>query len=1831
MDSKKLVEQLEVWRRELIDFSRRNRLLNLSGRAVSVPLIEPPAETILELLVKGKSLQIYPEKVDEPDANDESTIDQPKMESAPVVLRLQEVRSAFEQRPKLATYLRTLRRRSDQEFLDKGIRILYLAIGTLHWEDGKEKWSSPILMTPIEFEKPVDDVFKFRLAEGEITLNPALVEKLREDMGVEISSVVSDEDPFGSLRELRAAVSNRNNWSVEETATIGIFSFAKEVMFRDLLDHEDEILKSELVAALAFGSESGTNLGFDLVPEESLDLVFPPSRLSSILDTDATQRQAIIAAKEGHSFVIDGPPGSGKSQTIANIIAEVIGDGRCVLFVSEKAAALEVVQNRLDEAGLGSFLLPLHSQKISRKDFANLLRKAVTERARAGSRLTATQLERLDTNQKSLSSYVAAVNEIRVPLGKSLYQAIGEHASLKEVPNAPIPTKIISKTLEPSRFLEIEDTARRLSMSWMQISSPSDFVWRGLINSRGAQESTSQILTSVEALIDNLIKMVQHSEDISDETGIPRPETVEQIRRLMSLESLLKSPEHPPASWITFENLDDLRVSVQDLLSQIGAIQSAEEECLLSFPTWKELSETIGNQLRDASAEVPLDDEFKLPDCQSIEEFEALISKLRRVARNLVDAIILIKDLEERFGDSKGEMTVMRGLTLAKAAHLAASAHRPETIWFSAIGIAKADEAISLVEPLVQDYWRRAQLLDAFFQEGIRDFPIDELFPAGASEPLLGFLSGQGRVNRKALANLTRSGKLTKVERNQLSAVRALHHSAQSIDAESAIKQSLGTFYFQGVSTDFDSLKSALEGAKAAVLTLKSADPGKLADALSRVALDATETAGKGQAIDDAIREADTLSELLLGRAIESKLQVAEIAEHFEEVANGWAEIHDLLSPSFNAMSLPTKEIYSLVMQRTKLADEIRNLENNSINEIKLFETLYAGAGTSIDDATKSLEWAIDVRQALPSIPTRSLATRIVDGEMEFGRELATTIVDFDLSMAALTEWFSPERRVDLQSTLETDLELSLAYLRTMVDEVDQINEAVNYEQSVSEMREYGLSEIADYLVDQKVPSNQIVSIVTKALLASWIESIITTDKKRLSPLEKESRDLAVREFADIDKQLKHDAARRVAEAANDRRPKALIGQVSIIQRQASLKSRHMRIVELLLKTNEVAQTIVPCFMMSPISVSTYLPSTMKFDLVIFDEASQMLTSNAINAIYRARQLIVAGDERQLPPTSFFDRGLDENDSDEYLEDGLEEFESVLHQAKSGGFEQVGLRWHYRSRHESLITYSNYSFYNGELITYPSALQDSPDLGVSFVYVPNGIYKRGGSRTNTIEAQKVVERILYFADNHPELSLGVVAFSVAQATEIENQLDAVLRSRPDLDEYFTADRLHGVFIKNLESVQGDERDVIIFSVGYGKDEHGKLTMDFGPVSRKGGWRRLNVAFTRARNRVELVASITAGDFSDTENTNVNHLKRYFDYAERGPSALAFEVSSSNQGPEGPFEEEVIQCIRSWGYDVDPQVGQAGYRIDMAVRDPKRPGAYVLGIECDGAAYHSSQVARDRDRLRQEVLEGLGWRLYRIWGPTWYRSRTSAERELKAAIDEAISYSQMTRESSSEHEPLNVENATVDIDFDDVTSFVKPYFASTEPEALKLEVNSNGLITPAAIQSFILAVVRREGPVSINIVKRRFAHAAGLNLGKKVQAALNARLDALVREKKLKVLKPDCLIIPGPIDFIARRPYPGDELTKRDATNVAFIEIAAGIVNFLRLASPIDIDEIEQLVAKQVFGWDRVTAKWKDAIEETLEALISEGWWTVQENRINKGPNFPTTATTITFR
>ena len=554
---------------------------------------------------------------------------------------------------------------------------------------------------------------------------------------------------------------------------------------------------------------------------------------------------------------------------------------------------------------------------------------------------------------------------------------------------------------------------------------------------------------------------------------------------------------------------------------------------------------------------------------------------------------------------------------------------------------------------------------------------------------------------------------------------------------------------------------------------------------------------------------------------------------------------------------------------------------------------------------------------------------------------------------------------------------------------------------------ELGLDELRARVGDGRLAAADAVNVFRYAR-AEAVWRRLCAEEPLLAALDGAERTAKVAAFRRADEQLRHLAAQEVALLHHRALPVGSAGQIGMVRGEISKQRRHWALRTLLDRAGEAVIRIKPILLMSPLSVAQFLrPGGLTFDILVIDEASQVRPADALGAIARARQIIVVGDAKQLPPTSFFDRQMEgvDDDAQEADDDAAlraaqaADMESILTLCEARSVPGAGLRWHYRSHHPSLIAVSNDTFYDNRLIYPPSPDAAGSERGLTFTKV-DGVYDRGRKRNNPREAQEVARAVLRHAQSQPDATLGVATLSVAQRDAILNELELMRAEYPELEAFCreegTGDGREPFFVKNLENVQGDERDVIFISVGYGRDAEGYLAQGFGPVSRDGGERRLNVLFTRAKRQCRVFASISHHDIRlDAARTaGPRVLKRFLKYAETGEMDLP---AATGREPDSPFEEAVAASLRQAGHVVVPQVGMAGFRIDLAVRDPAAPGRFLLGIECDGARYHSSRWARERDRLRQSVLEQKGWTMHRIWSTDWFQRPDAEVQRLLQAV------------------------------------------------------------------------------------------------------------------------------------------------------------------------------------------------------------------------------------------
>lgn len=572
-----------------------------------------------------------------------------------------------------------------------------------------------------------------------------------------------------------------------------------------------------------------------------------------------------------------------------------------------------------------------------------------------------------------------------------------------------------------------------------------------------------------------------------------------------------------------------------------------------------------------------------------------------------------------------------------------------------------------------------------------------------------------------------------------------------------------------------------------------------------------------------------------------------------------------------------------------------------------------------------------------------------------------------------------------------------------------------------------GLGPLIRALEDGVVGPDDAVRALEANYARWWIDQAVDATP-RLSSFVAARHETRIERFRSLDARMLKSAS----QMARARITGSIPGMVTrradpeygVLTRELAKRQRHLPVRQLAARMPTALRQLTPCLMMSPLSVAQYLPPEAEpFDLVIFDEASQITTWDAIGAVGRGRQVIIVGDPKQLPPTSFFERQTSTDGSDA-VDIETYDLDSILDECLGAGIRSVALTWHYRSRHESLIAFSNQVYYGGQLVTFPSPV--TRDDAVSFRFVADGVYARGGARTNVAEARAVVAEALAVLRVPAPPSLGIVTFNAEQQSLIEDLLDKARREDPALERHFSDDAKEPVLVKNLEGIQGEERDVMLFSLTYGPDVSGRIAMNFGPLNRPGGERRLNVAITRARERLVVFGSFRDEqlDLSRTAAIGVRHLKKFLTFAEHGTRALATANQGSLGDYESPFEVQVAARLEQLGWVVHPQVGVSGFRIDLGVVDPDAPGAYLAGVECDGATYHRGATARDRDRLRQAVLEGLGWCILRIWSTDWWTNATREAERLDLQLRATLQRRRVERAVRDGHEGATVVVDTV---------------------------------------------------------------------------------------------------------------------------------------------------------------------------------------------------------------
>jgi very-short-patch-repair endonuclease len=1026
---------------------------------------------------------------------------------------------------------------------------------------------------------------------------------------------------------------------------------------------------------------------------------------------------------------------------------------------------------------------------------------------------------------------------------------------------------------------------------------------------------------------------------------------------------------------------------------------------------------------------------------------------------------------------------------------------------------------------------------------------------------------------------------------------------------------------FPSATTSLDTLNTANATVKA-VLTLPKADNTSLAHPLWQNGM---------PLLIELVQSGERYAELKqkLTGVITDTAWSANLTECRQQIAThggsllrfmhvGYRRALTLLQ-SLLAVPLPKKQV-----ERLALIDDIITLQRlekflQQYHEagIAAFGHMWQGTQSNWPHLSALVAWCSRLPPGKLSSDFLKQCAKItsIDEWKDVAAHLQQRVPEFFTKLAGLCNGLQLDIQVafDVPAIEAVDRQALADRLTLWNDNSESLSKWIAFKGKHQALQAVGMRSIADKLWRGALALDKAKAIFERAYFYVLAEEVFTIHPQ-LREFDGDQHNLLVANFREGDRHRIEQTRVEILSKHYATMPRgdSGIGALGVLSGEFAKKRNHLPIRKLMKKAGGAIQALKPVFMMSPLSVAQFLePGALQFDLLVMDEASQVEPVDALGAIARAKQIVVVGDERQLPPTQFFLRmttniGEEEDDDDDNTV-ATHDVESILNLCLARGLPQRMLRWHYRSKHHSLIAVSNKQFYNNRLFIVPSPYDVASGMGLVFHHLPEATFDSGGTATNPIEAKAVAHAVIRHAKEHPHLSLGVGAFSVKQKQAILDEVELLRRAHPETEQFFTqAHQDEPFFVKNLENIQGDERDVIFISVGYGRNQSGYMAMRFGPLNAEGGERRLNVLISRAKRRCEVFSSITADDI-DLERgkgAGVMAFKLFLKFAQTGK--LDFGQVTDREA-DSVFEEQVAAALRAKGYVVKMQIGIAGFFVDLAIVDVDKPGRFLIGIECDGASYHSSRSARDRDRLRQAVLEDHGWIIHRIWSTDWFRRPKEQLEKTILAIEEAkrvheargqqtgIATASNTFEIVAHVDdrvielPASVTQKKLAVPYKEAVFWVPTH---TEPHMV-LDRDMAGIVEK---------IVEIEGPIHIEEIVARVRilwnlGRAGERIHNKVKAGLNwAMWQEAVKREGPFYFKPMAVI---PVRDRSGVSSPG----LRKPESLPPQEIRKAILLLVEENYGVSRDQLPVEVAR-LFGFKATSAQLREVIEQQIQAMLS---------------------------
>ncbi len=1502
----------------------------------------------------------------------------------------------------LSANLARLRDRARSSISQTGVATLFAAFGFLEWfesDESDQPHLAPLVLVPGELDRQLvrgQYLYKFRGTGESATVNVTLAVFLRQKFGLELPTFDTDDSPESYIERVNDEIcSHRRRWQIRRFLTIGLFAYSKLAIYQDL-DRNGWPASHGLV-------EHG-NIRTLLAQSGVSDIPYAENREIDvdewaaevpilIYDADSSQHSAIADVLSGKNLTVFGPPGTGKSQTIANTIAAATMAGKRVLFVAEKLTALEVVWDRLEKAGLGPFCFNLHAQGLKASEVRRSLQDRVSMPRPDFDPSQYEQQRQAWTRQRDGLRTYAGVMGTKV--GKF-------DETVHDVLWRMIHRKGLEARLPPA-------------VSASQLTNVEEVALGEVDEARNSIERLAHAEAEFTELVETRSRLPWRGVQRADLSPVEVRATVQLItvwdQKLADLQSVLCA-NGLPGEAITIREAGFVHLGAESVQRMSDVLECCDLMSLSQKDTRDNIAQAAVRARRLREIGDALIDRFgmgtdELPQGNDLHALAAAAVSLGVSAQSAKGARSEARSLRER-AEKRDRIDGILA-RLAGCFEFAATTHETLKTMERAVDLLRGSNAdvlssrtASLIALDARRILDRAEIecrelkqkqLDLAKRFDLASLPgREELQQAARSlnaarGPLLFDRPAKRAMRLHREVSLVRSKPSTEKAAKDLRGLIEYREQSVGLAEDDEIKRCLGTVW-RGVDSDLTLPRRVAEWAAGVFDRLAGEGDGR--SEAREILLH-----GDIQRLDEIQRVAEALpSDWQVSVTEPEPSDTRERAARLEELADG-----------LQKTGMDDNEPFAGVVDLAMLIDDYRSLKAEADGDENI-----ASVFPSQAPDFRTLDMVRMLADAMSALDLTDGAWSQVADFLAHATDVEEASLTLKEALTSVSEaWLACVESLQLDAAVFLDggrhEAAGLGALRKRAQEArgaqDTLLSWSVYQRARRAVRQSHAAPVLASLDEHGMSATKLREAYEWTLYRS-LAAIVYRRQPELNELNSWQLGYHRAAFQELEARLQELERARIAyelyshpveNGVSFGGPSAFT-EKALIQHQLSLQRSSVTLRNLFRRAGTALRQLKPCFMMSPTTVAELLPRDPElFDIVIIDEASQMLPCDALGAIARGRQTVIVGDPKQLPPSTYFQGGfaaaMDNDDDDEMLAPMVE---SILDLSLSAWHPPRYLQWHYRSRHSSLIQFSNVRFYDNRLIVFPGPDENRQGSGIRYHHVADGLAKGG---LNRIEAERVVSAACAFMEDaaNRDLSLAIVAMNQRQRDHINEIMDRATAGNPAVARYRRRWRntLYPFIVRNLETVQGDERDVIFISTVYGRETVGGPVMRrFGPITHAGGERRLNVLFSRARQRIEVFSSMQANDITVGSGVSegVRVLRDYLEYAATGK--LETGVDTGRQ-PESPFEEYVLERLRDHGLEVDPQIGVAGFRIDLGVRHPDYPHGYLLGVECDGRTYHSALSVRDRDRLREAVLRGLGWDIYRIWSTDWFED---ADRELK---------------------------------------------------------------------------------------------------------------------------------------------------------------------------------------------------------------------------------------------